>query len=128
MGTVASKEISTASAGSWRVLDRRRLLILAVQLILLGLFLGLWQVLTGIEWFRKNTFWDPFFISRPSLVLQKLYDWTLGSQAGFLWPHLISTISATLLGLVIAVFTGFMAGLGLSQNPFLASVCNPFII
>ncbi len=105
-----------------------RLKILCAQLAILGTILGAWQILTGIEWFRTNTFMDPFFISRPTLIAQKLYDWTFGSQAGFLWPHLASTIGATLLGLVIAVITGFLAGLALSQNRILASVFNPFIV
>ena len=106
----------------------RRIGILAAQLAILGTTLGAWQVLTGIPWFRTNTFMDPFFISRPSLVIQKLYDWTFGTQAGFLWPHLVSTVGATLLGLVIAVATGFLAGLGLSQNRTLAAIFNPFIV
>jgi NitT/TauT family transport system permease protein len=106
----------------------RRIAIHAAQLAILGTFLGIWQICTGIAWFRTNTFLDPFFISRPSLVIAKLYDWTLGSQAGFLWPHLVSTVGATLLGLVIAVVTGFFTGLGLSQNRALAAVFNPFIV
>ncbi|WP_375458932.1 ABC transporter permease [uncultured Enterovirga sp.] len=106
----------------------RRLSILAGQIALLAVFLGAWQVLTGIDWFRKNTFLDPFFISRPSLIAQKLYDWTLGKQAGFLWPHLASTVGATLLGLAVAVVTGYVAGLTLSQNRALAALFNPFIV
>lgn len=106
----------------------QRIGILAAQIAILGAILAIWQICTGIAWFRTNTFLDPFFISRPSLVIQKLYDWTLGAQRGFLWPHLVSTVGATLLGLVIAVVTGFFAGLGLSQHRTLASVFNPFIV
>jgi NitT/TauT family transport system permease protein len=106
----------------------RRIGIITAQLALLGTILATWQICTGIAWFRTNTFLDPFFISRPSLVAQKLYDWTLGAQRGFLWPHLVSTVGATLLGLVVAVITGFFAGLGLSQNRALAAVFNPFIV
>lgn len=106
----------------------RRIGITVAQLAILGVILGVWQVCTGIAWFRTNTFLDPFFISRPTLVIQKLYDWTVGAQRGFLWPHLASTVGATLLGLVIAVVTGFFAGLGLSQNRALAAVFNPFIV
>jgi NitT/TauT family transport system permease protein len=106
----------------------RRVGILVAQLAILGAILAIWQVCTGIAWFRAHTFLDPFFISRPTLVIQKLYDWTLGAQRGFLWPHLVSTVGATLLGLVVAVVTGFFAGLGLSQNRALAAVFNPFIV
>jgi NitT/TauT family transport system permease protein len=120
--------ISEPNAETRIAMPWRRIGILAAQLAILGTTLGAWQVLTGIPWFRTNTFMDPFFISRPSLVIQKLYDWTFGTQAGFLWPHLVSTVGATLLGLVIAVATGFLAGLGLSQNRTLAAIFNPFIV
>ena len=72
---------------------------------------------------------DPFFISRPSLVDRR--SSTNGHSAlrrGFLWPHLVSTVGATMLGLVVAVVTGFFVGLGLSQNRLLAAVFNPFIV
>lgn len=108
--------------------DKRYLATAALQLLILTVFLGAWEILTGIAWFKKNTFLDPFFISRPSLVIEKLYDWTFGKHAGFIWPHVASTLTATLIGLTIAVVTGFLAGLTLSQNRFLAGVLNPFIV
>lgn len=110
-----------------RANTRDRYIVLACQLLILGTFLGLWEGLTRITWFAKNTFMDPFFISRPSMVARRLYDWTVGDQAGFIWPHLWSTLFATMIGLVVSVVTGFLAGLLLSQNPRVARVLNPFI-
>ncbi|MFG1426309.1 ABC transporter permease [Roseixanthobacter glucoisosaccharinicivorans] len=98
------------------------------QLALLALFLGLWEGLTRVPYLIKNTFLDPFFISRPSLIAEQLWSWTFGAQAGFLFPHLASTLGATLLGLAVAGVTGFAAGLILSQNPILARTLNPFIV
>lgn len=125
---VASRMIREEQGSGALAIPWRRLGIIAAQLTILAVVLGAWQGFTGIAWFRSNTFLDPFFISRPSLVIQRLYDWTLGSQSGFLWPHLASTVGATLLGLVIAVVTGFLAGLTLSQNQALAAIFNPFIV
>ena len=48
------------------VLPRKRIWILVAQLTILGTILTAWQVLTGIPWFRTNTFMDPFFINRAS--------------------------------------------------------------
>jgi NitT/TauT family transport system permease protein len=110
-----------------RAASRDKMIVLASQAAILGTFLGLWEALTRVPWFVQNTFMDPFFISRPSLVAQRLYDWTLGTQAGFIWPHLASTLLATMIGLVVSVVTGFIAGLLLSQNPRVARVLNPFI-
>ncbi|MEP9352588.1 ABC transporter permease [Xanthobacter sp. KR7-65] len=98
------------------------------QVALLAVFLGLWEGLTRVPYLMKNTFLDPFFISRPSLVAEQLWTWTFGAQAGFLLPHLGSTLAATLLGLGVASVTGFAAGLVLSQNPILARTLNPFIV
>ena len=124
---------TTASAGIDAAPGQRRMLgehlrIALYQLILLCVFLGLWEGLTRIPYLIKNTFLDPFFISRPSLIGQQLWNWTFGTQAGFLLPHLASTLGATLLGLVVATTTGFLVGLLLSQSPTMAKTLNPFIV
>jgi NitT/TauT family transport system permease protein len=105
-----------------------QLRIALYQLILLGVLLGLWEGLTRVPYLVKNTFLDPFFISRPSLIALQLWKWTFGAQAGFLLPHLASTLGATLLGLVVATSTGFLVGLLLSQSPTMAKTLNPFIV
>lgn len=122
-----SAALNDYRARAARAAARDKQIVLASQLAILFTFLGLWEVLTRVPWFVQNTFMDPFFISRPSMVAQRLYDWTLGAQAGFIWPHLASTLLATLIGLVVSVVTGFVAGLLLSQNPRVARVLNPFI-
>ncbi|SFQ01792.1 ABC transporter permease [Variovorax sp. 770b2] len=115
------------AAASRKAARKDALLVLGWQVAIFAGFLGLWEGLTRVPWFVSNTFLDPFFISRPSLVAQRIYEWTLGSQAGFIWPHLASTVLATAIGLVVSVVTGFVAGLGLSQSPRLARVLAPFI-
>jgi NitT/TauT family transport system permease protein len=124
---------TTASVGIDAAPGQRKMLgehlrIALYQLILLCVFLGLWEGLTRIPYLIKNTFLDPFFISRPSLIGQQLWNWTFGTQAGFLLPHLASTLGATLLGLVVATTTGFLVGLLLSQSPTMAKTLNPFIV
>jgi NitT/TauT family transport system permease protein len=83
-----------------RAARRERLGVTGAQLLILLAGLGLWEYLTRVPWFVENTIADPFFVSRPSLVAAKLYHWTFGGQAGYLWPHLYSTLVSTLLGLV----------------------------
>ncbi len=122
-----SAALNDYRARAVRAATRDKRIVLACQLGILGTFLGLWEGLTRVPWFVENTFLDPFFISRPSMVVERLYDWTLGEQAGFIWPHLASTLLATMIGLVVSVVTGFLAGLLLSQNPRVARVLNPFI-
>jgi NitT/TauT family transport system permease protein len=105
-----------------------RLRIALYQLALLSFLLGLWEVLTRVPYLVKNTFLDPFFISRPSLVSLQLWAWTFGDQAGFLIPHVASTLAATIIGLIVASVTGFLFGLLLSQNPVIAKTLSPFIV
>jgi NitT/TauT family transport system permease protein len=108
--------------------SRERIRILALQILALSGLLAAWEGLTRVPYLVKNTFLDPFFISRPSLIAQQLWNWTLGTQAGFLFPHLASTLSAALIGFGLATTTGFLIGLSFSQNATLAKTLNPFII
>jgi NitT/TauT family transport system permease protein len=121
----ASDAVGAASAAS--AIERRSRVPL-YQFALLAVLLGLWEVLTRVPYLIKNTFLDPFFISRPSLIAQQLWSWTFGARAGFLLPHLMSTLAATLLGLIVATVTGFLVGLLLSQSPTMAKTLNPFIV
>lgn len=123
----AAVRIQDFATTARRAARREAMVVLAWQCAIFGTFLGLWEGLTRVSWFVKNTFLDPFFISRPSMVVERIYAWTLGDKAGFIWPHLVSTVTATLVGLVVSVVTGFVAGLILSQNPRLARVLGPFI-
>lgn len=129
----AQSTLTAARAERVRVVTRRarwnRARLGLWQVGLVAIFLAIWEFGTRIPLLAKNVnIFDPFFVSRPSAVLLRLYDWTLGSKAGFLWPHLWSTLSATLIGLTVAVVSGFVIGLLFSQRRELAIVLNPFIV
>lgn len=112
-----------------RAARRERIRILSWQVALLVLILGIWEFGTRISWLAASVnIFDPFFVSRPSAVFAKLYEWIFGTKAGFLWPHLFSTLGATFLGLIVAVGTGFVVGLIFSQRRRLAEVLSPFIV
>jgi len=128
---------SAAQPPDWaariRALDRaarnERLRVLAWQISLLLLLLGTWEFGTRIAWLGKNVhLFDPFFVSRPSRVLAQLVEWTCGTKAAQFWPHLLSTLSSTLVGLTIAVASGFAVGMLFSQRRRLARVLSPFIV
>lgn len=99
------------------------------QVVLVAAFLAVWEIGTRLPLLSQNTnLFDPFFVSRPSQIATRLYDWTFGDKAGYLWPHLWATLGATLLGLIVAVVSGFFVGLLFSQKRALAIVFNPFIV
>ncbi|MBN9041357.1 MAG: ABC transporter permease [Rhizobiales bacterium 62-47] len=107
----------------------RRFRLAFWQVGLVGLAVAIWEIGTRIPFLSKNfNVFDPFFVSRPSAIILRLYDWTFGAKAGFLWPHLEATLIATLIGLVLSVSTGFVVGLLFSQKRELAIVLNPFIV
>lgn len=128
--TITTSEAAVATGGQQRAAKAStgNLRIVLYQLALLTVLLGLWELLTRVPYLVKNTFLDPFFISRPSLVFLQLWSWTFGDQAGFIFPHLTSTLAATILGLLVASVTGFLFGLLLSQNPVVARTLSPFIV
>jgi NitT/TauT family transport system permease protein len=111
-----------------RRVHAERALIIFLQLLILAVFLGLWEGLTRIPWFIEHTIFDPFFISQPSRIAATLYDWLIGNKTRFFWPQLWSTLSATFIGLGVALVSGFGVGLLLSQYRFAARVLNPFIV
>jgi NitT/TauT family transport system permease protein len=106
---------------------RQQRVVRAWQAGLLALGLGLWEGLTRVPWFVAHTVFDPFFISQPSRVAQRLWVWVQpGPDA--VWPHLWSTLQATLWGLLAGVGSGFAVGLLLGRSRMLAQVFQPFIV
>jgi len=110
-----------------RLARRRRFRITLWQLGILAALLGIWELLTRIPWFVQNTAFDPFFISQPSRVAVRLWAWLQPGPAS-VWPHLLLTLEATFLGLIVGVGSGFVVGMLLSRNRLLADILNPFIV
>lgn len=97
------------------------------QLAIVVCILGAWEGLTRVPWFVAHTVFDPFFISQPSRIAVRLFEWMQpGPQS--VWPHLWLTLQATLWGLIVGVGSGFLVGLALGRSPKLARIFNPFIV
>ena len=105
----------------------RRSRITLWQLGILAVILGGWEIATRIPWVVQNTIFDPFFVSQPSRIAMRLWAW-MQPGPGSIWPHLYLTLQATLLGLAVGAGSGFVVGLALSQNRYLADIMNPYIV
>lgn len=105
----------------------RRFHITCWQAGILASILAAWETLTRIPWFIENTVFDPFFISQPSRIGVRLVEW-MAPGPNSVWPHLWLTLEATFFGLIVGVGSGFVVGMALSRNRFLADVFNPFIV
>jgi len=80
--------------------------------------LALWQTLVMVKVL------DPFFVSRPSAIMERLWQWIVG---GSLWRHLAVTLEESLLGLLLGAALGISLGFSLARSPFLARVFDPYI-
>ena len=78
----------------------------------------LWHTLSA-------TIVDPFWISSPTLVAERLWRITLNGD--LLW-HASATVWQAVLGLVLGLFVGFAMGLFLARYPRLAEALDPYIM
>jgi NitT/TauT family transport system permease protein len=114
-------------AQTHRAARQRRVRITIWQIGILAVLLTAWETLTRVPWLVAHTAFDPFFISQPSRVAVRLWNWLQpGPQS--VWPHLVMTLEATFLGLIIGVGSGFLVGMALSRNRVVADILNPFIV
>jgi NitT/TauT family transport system permease protein len=116
-----------ASRAQPRRRSQGRLRITLTQLLILAAVIGVWETLTRITWFQQNTIFDPFFISRPSLIGERIWTWMQPGKNS-IWSHLASTLNATGIGLLVGTLSGFAVGVLLAQSRFWAKVLNPFIV
>ena len=90
-----------------------------------------WEWLTGIKAVSKIPglyFIDPFFISRPSKIVERFFYLNSDKVRLTLWQMLFSTVESTFIGFFVGVSTGFVVGLALGRNDRLARIFEPYII
>lgn len=68
---------------------------------------------------------DPFWISSPALVMERLWRITLN---GDLFWHASATVWQAVLGLALGLVAGFAIGLFLARYPRLAAALDPYIM
>jgi NitT/TauT family transport system permease protein len=101
---------------------RRRLVVLAIQLALLALLIGLWQVLAQTKVVDVSTFGEP------SGVWEQLKTWVVsGTDEGSLWVQIWVTLQETLFGFGIGVGCGVTCGILLGRVPILADILGVYI-
>jgi sulfonate transport system permease protein len=88
--------------------------------VALGLGLvGLWETAVAIGAL------DPFFVSRPSAIAQRVWMWV---STGFIWTHLSVTLQESILGLLIGAILGTICGFTLARATVAARVVEPYIM
>jgi NitT/TauT family transport system permease protein len=109
--------------------DRRRILVWRLA-ILIALVTG-WEWLTGVKAIARmpGLYWlDPFFVSRPSTIVQRFAYLASDQVRLSIWQMALSTVQSTVWGFLVGVSTGFAAGLVLGRHDRLARILEPYIV
>ena len=93
-------------------------IVLGWRLLLLVVCGGAWQASSG-------PLIDPFYVSRPSDIMERLWEW-LGD--GTVATNLYATMQATVGGFVIGSLVGIGVGFFLGRALMVARIVDPFII
>jgi len=93
--------------------------ILIIQLSILILFIGLWEILS------KLNIIDSFLFSCPSNIIKLLFSYL---KSGLLWKHIGISSLETILGLLIGTLLGLIIAIILWWNKFIAKIFDPFLV
>ena len=103
-------------------LTKRRRLVIELQVAVLVVWLGGWELAA------RTKVVDPFFFSQPSAVWDQIVTWTTqGTSQGSLGEQILVTLEEAAMGFVIGVVAGVVAGIALGRIKILADVFAPYI-
>jgi NitT/TauT family transport system permease protein len=118
----AERPLSDLAAKRKRDIQRRRLSVAGLRLLLGVVILGAWELTTRLGWV------DVFFWSQPSAIAAKLWIWiTQGTDLGPLWDQVLVTMQETVGGFVVGSILGIIFGVALGRSALLADVLGPYI-
>jgi NitT/TauT family transport system permease protein len=99
--------------GPWRLVG----LFLLRRILPLCIVLGLWQLASA-------TIFSPAFVPEPTSIAARVGTW-LGS--GYLESNSWTTIQETIIGFVLGVAAGALAGIGLGMSRLWSDLLTPYI-
>lgn len=97
----------------------KKLLILFTQIMILALFLCLWELLSNLGIISS------FFFSSPSRIFKTIIEL---AKSGELLQHSVITLRETLIGFIIATGVGFLVAFILWYSTFLRKVTEPYLV
>ena len=113
--TVTTPDRPTRGAGL-RGLSRPA--IVAVTIVNLGAFFGLWQLITVLGWVNR------LFLPPVTDVFAAMYH---GFGDGTIQPHLVHSLLNFVLGMAIAAAIGIPVGLLMGANRLLDLILSPYV-
>jgi NitT/TauT family transport system permease protein len=101
---------------------RHRLTVHGLQLAVLVVVLGGWQLLASTHRI------DPLLFGQPSGIVGRLQSWvTQGTSIGSLGQQILVTLEEALIGFAIGTTLGIVCGIALGRVRLLSEVFGPFI-
>jgi NitT/TauT family transport system permease protein len=101
---------------------RRRLVVLAIQIGILVVFLGGWELSADVHLI------DAFFFGRPIRIVDQLREWVVnGTDLGPLWEQVVVTLSEAGIGFAVGTIAGIICGIALGRMRILAEIFSPYI-
>ena len=92
---------------------------LAISWALGLLALGAWEAAVDIN----HT--SALVLPAPSVVAQSLFQ---GLSSGYLWPHIATTLTEVVLGLLLGATMGFLGGVWLGESARWRQVVMPYVV
>lgn len=102
-----------------RARQQRKTAIRTAQLLLLAVFLGLWELSARLGWI------DIFIVSSPSRVLNTLAELY---RTGDLWLHVGTSCYETVVGFTLGTALGTLVAVGLWWSDFAARILDPYLV
>ena len=93
--------------------------IVITRLVIIGLFLGTWEIGAG------TGVLDPYFFGRPTSILLDLSRMMIRGQ---IWYHAWITLQEALLGFFLGSVCGILVAFVLTAMPFWARVLDPIMM
>ncbi|NQW80753.1 MAG: ABC transporter permease [Polaromonas sp.] len=90
-----------------------------VSVVMGVVFILLWEA-----WVRLAQT-SALVLPAPSIVWQSLWQ---GLTSGYLWPHIVSTTRAVVLGLLLGGTVGFVGGMVLGESARLRGILMPYVV
>lgn len=96
----------------------RKIEILSTQILIVILFIALWEILANAGKI------DSFIASQPSRILKTF----LNLSSNNLLEHLKITCTETIIGFLLGTFLGGIVAIILWWSPFISKVSEPFLV
>src|SRR5262249_741172 len=100
-----------------------RLRLLALQLLVAVIALGLWQFFATVPIFGVTVL-PRFYFSKPVEVGTGVYALFAG---GTIWKHLWITLEESILAFVLGSVMGVLTGFWFARQPMVAAVLDPYV-